>query len=121
MRIGEVEDAAEQEEHQGHLDQEPDERGEMEVEGHIPAAEPVVHGKRRGGHGTVRGVIRQRAEQGAVGEEARHVAQVADVWVAGDRVEVVKVEAVDEMVCIGGEDGGGKGRAETEGSTLAER
>ena len=82
----------------------------MEVEGHIPAAQPVIDGQRRGGQGPVGGVIRQGAEQGAVDEEARHVAQVADEGVAGDGVEVVKVEAVVEVVRVGSEDGGGKGR-----------
>ena len=45
----------------------------------------------------------QRRVGGGVNEEARDVVQVADVNVVHDAVPIVEVEAVMEMIEVGGE------------------
>ena len=96
-----VHQAAEQEKHQHKLDFEPEERRQMEPERVQSAPQPVVDRQRRGRDRPINGEIRLRAQQRSIGEKARHIADVADVDVVSDRMEIIKVKIVVEVVDVG--------------------
>ena len=95
--------AAEEEEHQDELEQEPEEGREVEPEGLVAVREAVIEGQRGGDQGAVHGVIGEGAGEHRVGEKAGDVAELFEEEVAGDAVEIVEVEVVVEVVGVGGQ------------------
>jgi len=94
-----VQDPPEQEGEEQAFDQEPGEAVDVKGQG-IESAQGVVDRKRRRHHRPITLIGRQRAEGAHVGEEARDIAQVADEQVALDRMRVVEMERVAEVVRV---------------------
>ena len=92
--------APEQPPHHQKLQEEPDERVQLEHPGHVAAGQPIIEGECGLQHRPVRLVLRQHTEGGRVREILRQVAEVADERVVEDGVAVVEVEAVLEMVGV---------------------
>ena len=112
--------------HQEQLEQEPQERREVEVKGGFKApAQPVVDGEGSGHQRAPTAVLRSNGEGCRVGEEPGDVAEIADVDVVADGVEIVEEEGILEMVGIGESDGGEhRGGDQSKGATtrrLAQR
>src|ERR1700675_2307239 len=87
-------------EQQRERDEEREDR-EMKPERLQPVGEPVVNCEQRRDQRPIRLIARERAEGCRVTEEERDVPQLANGRVAYDRVPVVHVEAIVEMVCVG--------------------
>jgi len=113
VRIGGglVEDAAEEEDHQDQLDQEPEEGGELEKERLVAMAQPVIDGYGNGRDGAPGDVAHGAGDLG-IEEEEGDIAQVLDEVVRGDGVEIVEVELVLEVIGSGQEQQQGEPRTE---------
>ena len=70
-----------------------------------PVGESVVNCEQRRDQRAIRLIARERAEGCRVPEKERNVPQFANGRVGYDRVSIVPVEAIVEMVCVGCENG----------------
>ena len=121
MRVGVVHDPAEEKEHQDQLHGEPEERGEVEKERHIPFPQAVIDGQRGRHDRAIHLACRVHAEVGRIGEKARHIAQIPDEAVLDDGMGIVKVESVLKVVGVGRQDHQRKPQTENRGSALGKK
>ena len=103
----------EQRPHRPEQQQIPDERVDLKRRGAVSAADPVIDRERRLQHRPVGLIERQHAERRRVDEVPRHVSNFADERVVDNGVAVVEVEAVPEVVGVGGEEQGQDGERVT--------
>src|SRR6185312_9402664 len=97
---GEIENMPEQREHQAKLHGEPEEVRSLEAGGVQAAGDEVIDGKRRSDERSPAAVRGQRAECVGVAKDQRDIAEIANVGVGGDGVEIVEMKPIVEMVPV---------------------
>src|SRR5580704_8284971 len=95
-----VEESQEENVNQRELNQVPEKRGE--VEGGRPQApsDPIIERQRRRYQRAVGLMRRQHTERPGVGEKTRNGGERADSRVRGDRMEVVEMELIAEVIGV---------------------
>ena len=72
----------------------------MKVSGVISAAQSIINRQGRGDKRAIRPIGRQRTEGSRILEKKGQVVQIADVRIIDDRVGIVEMESILEMVSI---------------------
>ena len=101
-RVGsrEIQNVPEEREHQAELNQKPEIIRDLKVDRLETFGEEIIDGERGGDQRTPAAVRGQGAESIGVFEDERNVAQIADIGVGGDGVEVVEMEIVVEVIAV---------------------